>query len=116
MRKNNRFGDKRRSFESVRKHQSIAQWDRRLIAQLRIAAQKDAEQILRKAARMRCPRCTQRLKPTTWHGLAVDECPDCQGLWLRGGELQLLADRESKGWLGRWFLGKPAASRRTRPT
>ncbi|MBP9085259.1 MAG: zf-TFIIB domain-containing protein [Kofleriaceae bacterium] len=41
---------------------------------------------------MTCPRCKVSLHQRFRAGVIVDVCPQCQGLWLDGGELdQLLA-------------------------
>ena len=41
---------------------------------------------------MRCPRCSAELKAEEYKGIAVDRCPDCQGLWLDYTELDKLED------------------------
>lgn len=46
---------------------------------------------------MKCPRCSQLLRSTTYEGVAVDHCPKCSGIWLDEGELApILATRELK--------------------
>ncbi len=42
---------------------------------------------------MRCPRCKAEMVVTHLHGVEIDRCPDCQGLWLDGGELQKIVGR-----------------------
>ena len=45
---------------------------------------------------MKCPKCGQDLKEREMHGVKVDACPDCHGIWLDQGELELLSQhRES---------------------
>jgi len=39
---------------------------------------------------MKCPACTQTLKPKAVFGVRLDECPDCCGLWFDDGELMKL--------------------------
>jgi Zn-finger nucleic acid-binding protein len=41
---------------------------------------------------MQCPRCSQRLRTTTSGGVHIEECPDCNGLWLAEDELRRLKD------------------------
>ena len=40
---------------------------------------------------MKCPKCAQaRLKKVKVDQLELDHCDECGGLWLDGGELQVL--------------------------
>lgn len=39
---------------------------------------------------MICPRCAQPLKEVQHHGIPVDICPRCEGVWLDKGELEAL--------------------------
>jgi Zn-finger nucleic acid-binding protein len=42
---------------------------------------------------MECPRCHQaELKQENYHGIEVDKCPNCKGLWLDNHELDALED------------------------
>jgi Zn-finger nucleic acid-binding protein len=38
-------------------------------------------------------------------GLTVEQCEDCRGIFLDGGELERLIDAEGGGWSGR--IGPP---------
>jgi phage FluMu protein Com len=40
---------------------------------------------------MRCPKCGGTLKETEFHHLKVDICPDCKGMWLDAGEIDMIA-------------------------
>jgi len=58
---------------------------------------------------MRCPVCDARLRAVEKHGVEVDICPDCKGVWLDRGELDKIleiAANESGG--GRSGEGYPA--------
>ena len=58
----------------------------------------DAERRARERAQhhMKCPKCGADLKEREMHGVKVDACPDCHGVWLDQGEVELLAQhRES---------------------
>jgi len=101
-----RLGDKLRDVERGREDQYFAQRDRELIAKLRGAQDQASEPTLREIARGRCPKCGERLRTRALHGVTVDECPSCEGMWLERGELKLLAEREHQGWLARWFRGE----------
>ena len=42
---------------------------------------------------MRCPMCAEAvLAPTYRHGIEVDVCPRCKGVWLDRGELEKILD------------------------
>ena len=58
---------------------------------------------------MHCPKCGAQLSEREMQHLKVDVCPECNGLWLDAGELDLLRATERHG-LGRLFgelLGRP---------
>jgi Zn-finger nucleic acid-binding protein len=43
---------------------------------------------------MACPACpTQALRVTDRHGIEIDYCPQCRGVWLDRGELDKLIER-----------------------
>lgn len=37
---------------------------------------------------MRCPVCDETLREVQKHGVSVDICPGCKGVWLDRGELE----------------------------
>jgi Zn-finger nucleic acid-binding protein len=41
---------------------------------------------------MKCPDCGTELAPARRHGVQVDACPSCKGLWLNAQELDQLED------------------------
>jgi hypothetical protein len=100
-----RFGDKLRDAERGREDQYFAERDRELIAKLKEGQETGVETALRTEARGRCPRDGAALIAKKLHGVAIDECPTCNGMWLDAGEWKVLADRERGGFFGRWFLG-----------
>lgn len=55
-----------------------------------------------------CFKCAGRLRPYHRSGLTVEQCEDCRGIFLDGGELERLIDAEGGGWSGR--IGPPWAS------
>ena len=77
----------------------FAQRDREAIEKLK----KSAEMEVGKEALMRCPKCGTKLTSVEHHGVTVEECPSCQGLWLDRGELETLSQRENEGWVGRFI-------------
>jgi Zn-finger nucleic acid-binding protein len=44
---------------------------------------------------MRCPKCDATLNTLERHGVVIEECPGCQGVFLDRGELEQLIDAES---------------------
>ncbi len=58
----------------------------------------DAE---RKSHYMRCPKCGGHLVTEEFQRVQVDRCPDCHGLWLDAGELDLVMQHEDKGMFTR---------------
>jgi len=98
-----RLGDKLRQKEKAEEDRFFAERDKALIEKLRREkSTSDLEQI-RELARMRCPKCGERLTTVQHLGVTVEECPSCHGMWLDKGELQTLAGRERDSWLGRFF-------------
>lgn len=100
-----RLGDKLRDAERAREDQYFAQRDRELISKLKQGKEEEVDAELRAAVRDRCPKDGAGLQVRKLHGVAVEECPTCKGMWLQHGEWNLLAEREKGGFFGRWFLG-----------
>lgn len=44
---------------------------------------------------MNCPVCDAKLRAVEKHGVEVDICPDCKGVWLDRGELEKLLELAS---------------------
>ena len=42
----------------------------------------------------RCPKCGEGLKEEDFHGVNIDRCISCNGIWLDDGELDQLSDSE----------------------
>lgn len=55
-------------------------------------ARLDAERLEkeRKSHFMKCPKCGADLKERRMGSVAVDTCPECHGMWLDAGELDLV--------------------------
>jgi hypothetical protein len=65
---------------------------RRREAEARRAADEAAH--LRALHFMRCPKCGQPLLEERYHGIQVDRCAACRGIWFDTGEAESLLDRE----------------------
>lgn len=53
---------------------------------------------------MKCPKCGGALKEENFHGVVIDRCGGCGGVYLDKGELELLA-RAQEGGLKRLVGG-----------
>jgi Zn-finger nucleic acid-binding protein len=42
---------------------------------------------------MNCPRCNTNLTISNTHGIEIDYCPNCRGVWLDRGELEKILER-----------------------
>ena len=102
-----RFGDKLRDAEKARENKFFAERDRELLRKLKAQTGTHEEQAVRELARMRCPKCGDRLTTRTQLDVQIDECPAGHGIWLGAGALEKLTTRESSGWLAR-MLGHPS--------
>ena len=62
----------------------------------------EEKQRLKELHHMRCPKCGMQLIEIDYHGIAVDKCSSCDGIWLDSGELQQVCSLDKKG-LDKWF-------------
>jgi len=62
------------------------------------AAATDAE---RRTHFMKCPKDGYDLASSTFHGVQIETCPHCAGMWLDAGELDAVAHEERPGLLTR---------------
>ena len=51
---------------------------------------------------MSCPKCGMRLVEIDYHGIAVDKCSSCDGVWLDAGELEQVSSLDQHK-LDKWF-------------
>jgi uncharacterized protein len=61
---------------------------------------------------MTCPKCGGVMRTFERSRLVVDQCEDCRGFFLDGGELERLIDAEGGGWSG--LVGPPTELPETR--
>jgi Zn-finger nucleic acid-binding protein len=80
------------------------------------AAARDAE---RKTHYMKCPKDGYDLGSSVYHGVQIETCPHCGGMWLDAGEIDAVAHEERPALLTRVlndaFLSIRASTRRARP-
>src|SRR6266545_857022 len=68
----------------------------------RILREKDAAERLaaeRKSHHMRCPKCGGHLHTEAFHGVEVDRCGECHGIWLDHDEIAHLTREENENVL-----------------
>jgi rubrerythrin len=101
-----RLGQKLKDVERAKEDLYFAEQDRKLIEKMRKAKAEEMEAHIRQLAHMRCPKCGARLQHVMERGVAVEECPECHGIWLDHGELEQIAGQEQEGWFARWLRGE----------
>ena len=95
-----RMGDKLRKKEKAEEDRFFAERDKALVEKLRGEQTATTSQPL-------CPKDGSRLTTADEHGVTVERCPSCHGMWLDAGEFEKIAQRERDSWLGRLFF-RPA--------
>ena len=76
-----------------------------LLARRRQELDAAREQHERAAHYMRCARCGGHLRERLHHGVRIDECPECGGVFLDKGELELLEHLDRDNSNLRHFFG-----------
>ena len=79
--------------------------DAELVKARRAKLDADREVRERESHRGKCPRCGCDLVEKERGSVKIDQCPECQGIWLDAGELELLRDmgKEKGGFFGELF-------------
>jgi hypothetical protein len=70
---------------------------------MRQKAEVEARQAERRSHIMKCPRCGADLKVENFHGIEVERCPECLGLWFDHDEAQRLVDLSERPGIGGLF-------------
>ena len=91
-----RFGDKLRDKQRADEDRYFAEQDREKLEKLRGQTQQPVQLGL-------CPRCGIALTPRDYHGVTIDDCSRCHGIWLDKGELETVVEREDESWAHRWL-------------
>lgn len=50
---------------------------------------------------MKCPNCNETLLMTDKHGVEIDYCPKCRGIWLDKGELDKIMESAAEHYSSR---------------
>jgi Zn-finger nucleic acid-binding protein len=100
----------------------FAREEAELIRRQRERAQKAATEAERKTHYMKCPKDGYDLVSSEYHGVQIETCPHCGGMWLDAGELEAVSHENHPGLLTRvlsdalsTFRGSPRARQTDRP-
>jgi hypothetical protein len=81
----------------------FARQDAELIKKQRAERQKAEAAAERRSHYMKCPKCGSNLVAVDVGGVQIDRCPDCNGVWLDNGELDILKQHHDPTFVGRVF-------------
>ena len=79
----------------------FAKQDAELMKAQRAREEADRVAAERRMHFMKCPKCGHDLVTSTHHGVQIENCPNCHGIWLDAGELDQIAREDQPGVLGR---------------
>ena len=80
----------------------FAQYDRELLERQRRQATAAAAETERRSHLMKCPKDGHDLTTVTLHGVQIETCSHCRGIWLDAGELEVIEAHDDRpGLLGR---------------
>lgn len=57
----------------------------------------EEKKMLKELHYMQCPKCGMELIEIDYKGIKIDECSECEGIWLDAGELDAVAKLEKSG-------------------
>ena len=69
----------------------FARQDAELMKAKRAALDAERAKAARSQSKMKCPKDGADLKERVFHNVKIDGCPECNGVWLDPGELEILA-------------------------
>ena len=72
-----------------------------LIRKQRAQAEASALDAERKTHFMKCPKDGYDLASSSYHGVQIETCPHCGGMWLDAGELEAVSHEDRPGLLTR---------------
>lgn len=79
----------------------FAREDAELMRKQRERAQAAATEAERKTHYMKCPKDGYDLSSSEYHGVQIETCPHCGGMWLDAGELEAVAQDDRSNVLSR---------------
>jgi uncharacterized protein len=90
----------------------FAREDAELMRKQRERAHSAAVDAERKTHYMKCPKDGYDLTSREYHGVQIETCPHCGGMWLDAGELEAVAHEDHPTVLGRVLSDAFSAFRR----
>jgi Zn-finger nucleic acid-binding protein len=72
----------------------FAQQNAELLRKQREKMETAAIEAERKSHFMKCPKDGYDLSSSEYHGVQIETCPHCGGMWLDAGELEIVAHEE----------------------
>jgi hypothetical protein len=89
------------SFEpSDREDEYFMKLDQEQLAKIRSKLDKEREAELKLHSKdthwMKCPKCGGDLEEINYKSTMIDRCPQCKGIWLDHGELELVVKADAK--------------------
>ena len=79
----------------------FARRETELLRQQREALHRAEAETERRSHHMKCPKCGYDLITGEWHGIQIDQCTHCHGIWFDAGEAESLVRDSQPGLLGR---------------
>ena len=83
----------------------FAKQDAELLKEMRRKQDAERQGQERKAHYMKCPKCGADLKEEEHNHVKVDLCPECHGMWLDAGELDIVRHMQKSGSADNIFKG-----------
>ena len=81
----------------------FARMEAERLKERRAAAAEAAAAAERQRSLMRCPKCGAELVTEEYHGIQVDRCPECHGVWFDAGEVEQILQQQESGGVGGLF-------------
>lgn len=86
---------------------------KRRVLREKLSEQRDSTKVenLKMTHWMKCPKCGHDLEEKCYEDVLIDQCTNCNGIWLDGGELELLLEgRKAKGFISRFMASMSGGS------
>jgi uncharacterized protein len=81
----------------------FARRDAELLRQQRATLRLAASDSERRSHHMKCPSCGYDLIRGEWHGVQVDQCTHCHGIWFEAAEARGVLEHEEPNIITRVF-------------
>jgi hypothetical protein len=88
---------------SKNEEEYFARREAELLRQQRQAAERAATAAERKSHYMKCPKCGYDLITGDWHGVQIDQCTHCHGIWFDAGEAESMVAHAEPNIIARAF-------------